>query len=138
MKKTQLINTVSLSYYNISDLLEKLLVTWTEIRKGVVCVVCGWICNIGLVVIEIQYTKPVSIHFHMFWLATQAQDILWYPLFAKQNGCVSNHLPRWVLTDKIIFVVAAIHWFGTIVWYMYMYILKQLLKENCTQKTISK
>ena len=47
----------------------------------------------------------MNIHFHRLWLATQAQDILWYPLVCKTKWThVSNHLPAELWPDVFFFV----------------------------------
>ena len=60
------------------------------------------------------YTKPVNIHFCTIWLATQAQDILWYPLVCKTNWTRMRVVtfPAVIWPLKLHILSLAIHWFG--------------------------
>ena len=51
--------------------------------------------DMSLLYIQSEHTKSVNITFHVLWLATQAWDILWYPLVFKT---------QWTRVQLIIFV----------------------------------
>ena len=60
------------------------------------------------------YTKPSNSVFHMLWLATQARDILHYPLVCKTQWMCAQiiTLPAEFWLIKLHFMLLAVHWFG--------------------------
>ena len=67
-----------------------------------------------LSLLSIIITKPVDIYFRTLWLATQARDILHYPLVCKTQWTRARVIafPAEFWLMKFIYLSLAIHWLG--------------------------